>query len=107
MLVGCASAPTSQVRTAAESTYKGEPVPQFLSHMAKHGLFCQELAQYEHDPRLKKFTDGTFKDVGFYQCLAAKDGGLCVHSEATYMLSQYGKVIRVAGLQKAKNCLWN
>lgn len=107
LLAGCTSAPALQVRAAAASSFRGEPVSQFLAQMAKDGLLCQRRVQYEDDPRLKPFTDGTSKDVGFYECIAAKDGGLCVHAASTYMLSQYGKVIMVRGLTKSKNCLWN
>lgn len=106
-LAGCASAPADKISYISKHNYAGESVDKFLSQMSKHGLFCQRLSKYEKDTRLEKFTDGTLKDVGFYQCIASDDGGLCMHNVATYMMSQYGKVIRVHGNQTSKSCLWN
>lgn len=106
VLAGCA-APASKVRAAVGGNHVGQPISEFLSAMSQKGLFCQRLEKYQSDPRLKAVTDGTLKDVGFYECIASKDRGLCVDNAGIYVLSQYGKVVRIHGKHESKSCLWD
>lgn len=106
-LSGCAVSATHKLQKATSGTYVGEPIESVISGMTQHGLFCQRRAKLESDPRLKAVTDGTLNEVEFYECIAFKDSGLCVHNASTYVLSQYGKLVRINGSATSKSCLWD
>ncbi|WP_148896935.1 hypothetical protein [Geothermobacter ehrlichii] len=96
----------SRIASVTGDRYVGANLEQTLEDLERQDIHCQRGNQYEKDERLKALTDGTLNDVRFFICFTESSSLVGVSRNMTYIVAQYGKVLRIRGNDRANSYLW-
>jgi len=106
LLFGCGMATSARISAITGDRYVSQDLEAVLADIERQDIHCVRSTREETDERLKALTDGTLQEVRFYHCCTESDSLAGVSRRMTFLVAQYGKVLRVHGNVDASSYVW-